>query len=88
MSLGEGDHRLWFAVDELDALGAIYGLSDARARPRKFGGRCALGFQSIGQVSTTYGAGPAQAMVENCSNTLILRCSPASAAGPRALPRS
>jgi type IV secretory pathway TraG/TraD family ATPase VirD4 len=29
LSLGEGDHRLWFAVDELDALGAIDGLSDA-----------------------------------------------------------
>lgn len=23
MSLGEGDHRIWFAVDELDALGPI-----------------------------------------------------------------
>ena len=58
MSLGEGDHRLWFAVDELDALGAIDGLPDALARLRKFGGRCALGFQSIAQVSTTYGNGP------------------------------
>jgi type IV secretory pathway TraG/TraD family ATPase VirD4 len=75
MGLGEGDHRLWFAVDELDALGAIDGLPDALARLRKFGGRCALGFQSIAQVSTTYGSGPAQAMVENCGNTLILRCS-------------
>ncbi|MGH8207876.1 MAG: type IV secretion system DNA-binding domain-containing protein, partial [Steroidobacteraceae bacterium] len=73
MGLGEGDHRIWFAVDELDALGAIDGLPDALARLRKFGGRCALGFQSIGQVSTTYGAGPAQAMVENCGSTLILR---------------
>jgi hypothetical protein len=26
MSLGEGDHRLWFAIDELDALGQIDGL--------------------------------------------------------------
>lgn len=75
MSLGEGDHRIWFAVDELDALGAIDGLSDALTRLRKFGGRCALGFQSISQVSTTYGHGVAQAMVENCGNSLILRCS-------------
>jgi hypothetical protein len=81
MGLGEGDHRLWFAVDELDALGAIDGLSDALARLRKFGGRCALGFQSIGQVSTTYGSGPAQAMVENCGTTLILRCSASERGG-------
>jgi type IV secretory pathway TraG/TraD family ATPase VirD4 len=75
LSLGEGDWRLWFAVDELDALGPIDGLSDALPRLRKFGGRCAIGFQSISQVSTNYGPGVAQAMVENCGNTLVLRCS-------------
>ena len=69
------DQRLWFVVDELDALGAIDGLKDALARLRKFGGRCVLGFQSIAQVSSTYGAGDAQTIVENCNNTLILRCS-------------
>ncbi|MDE2296100.1 MAG: type IV secretion system DNA-binding domain-containing protein [Gammaproteobacteria bacterium] len=75
MNAGEGrDLRLWFVVDELDALGAIDGLKDALARLRKFGGRCVLGFQSIAQVSSTYGHGSAQTIVENCSNTLILRC--------------
>jgi type IV secretory pathway TraG/TraD family ATPase VirD4 len=68
------DQRLWFIVDELDALGAIDGLKDALARLRKFGGRCVLGLQSIAQVSAIYGAG-AQTVVENCGNTLILRCS-------------
>ncbi len=68
------DQRLWFVVDELDALGAIDGLKDALARLRKFGGRCVLGLQSLAQVSSTYGAGDAQTLVENCSNTLILRC--------------
>lgn len=43
---GTGDHRLWFVVDELDALGQIDGLKDALARLRKFGGRCVIGFQS------------------------------------------
>jgi type IV secretory pathway TraG/TraD family ATPase VirD4 len=66
------DRRLWFVVDELDSLGAIDGLKDALARLRKFGGRCVLGFQSIAQVSSTYG-GEAQTLVENCGNTLILR---------------
>lgn len=75
MSQPEGfDQRLWFVVDELDALGPIDGLKDALARLRKFGGRCVLGFQSAAQVSTTYGHGTAQTLVENCGNTLILRC--------------
>ena len=69
------DRRLWLIVDELDALGAIDGLKDALARLRKFGGRCVLGFQSLAQVSSTYGVGEAQTLVENCANTLILRCS-------------
>lgn len=81
MELPEGDHRLWFVVDELDALGPIDGLKDALARLRKFGGRCALGFQSIAQVSGSYGAADAQTIVENCSNTLILRCSAAENGG-------
>jgi type IV secretory pathway TraG/TraD family ATPase VirD4 len=76
MSQPQGsDQRLWFVVDELDALGAIDGLKDALARLRKFGCRCVLGFQSIAQVSSTYGQGEAQTLVENCGNTLILRCS-------------
>jgi Type IV secretion-system coupling protein DNA-binding domain len=75
MSRPPGDQKLWFVVDELDALGQIDGLKDALARLRKFGGRCVLGFQSIAQVSTTYGRGEAQTIVENCGNSLILRCS-------------
>ena len=69
------DQKLWFVVDELDALGKIDGLKDALARLRKFGGRCVLGFQSVAQVSSTYGKGEAQTIVENCGNSLILRCS-------------
>jgi type IV secretory pathway TraG/TraD family ATPase VirD4 len=73
--------RLWFIVDELDALGHIDGLKDALARLRKFGGRCILGFQSIAQVSSTYGQGDAHTIVENCGNTLILRCSASEGGG-------
>jgi type IV secretory pathway TraG/TraD family ATPase VirD4 len=81
MSCVEHDQHLWFVMDELDALGAIDGLKDALARMRKFGGRCVLGFQSVAQVSSTYGAGDAQTLVENCGNTLILRCSGSDAGG-------
>jgi type IV secretory pathway TraG/TraD family ATPase VirD4 len=81
MSAAEGDQRLWFAIDELDALGAIDGLKDALARLRKFGGRCILGFQSIAQVSGSYGHAEAQTIVENCANTVILRCSSSEGGG-------
>ena len=75
------DSRLWFVVDELDALGQIDGLKDALARLRKFGGRCVLGFQSVAQVSSTYGHDEAHTIVENCGNTLILRCSASEGGG-------
>jgi type IV secretory pathway TraG/TraD family ATPase VirD4 len=58
-----------------------YTLKDALARLRKFGRRCVLGFQSIAQVSSTYGAGDAQTIVENCGNSLILRCSASERGG-------
>ena len=78
---GGDDRRTWFVVDELDALEQIDGLKDALARLRKFGGRCVLGFQSVAQVSTTYGQGDAHTIVENCGNTLILRCSASEGGG-------
>jgi type IV secretory pathway TraG/TraD family ATPase VirD4 len=65
----------------LDALGQIDGLKDALARLRKFNGRCVLGFQSLAQVSSTYGIGEARTIVENCGNTLILRCSASEGGG-------
>jgi Type IV secretion-system coupling protein DNA-binding domain len=75
------EQRLWFIVDELDAMGAIDGLKDALARLRKFGGRCVLGLQSIAQVRGIYGDAEAQTIVENCGNTLILRCSASERGG-------
>jgi type IV secretory pathway TraG/TraD family ATPase VirD4 len=77
----DGRRRLWFVVDELDALGQIDGLKDALARLRKFGGRCILGLQSISQVSGTYGRDHADTIVENCANTVILRCSASEGGG-------
>jgi hypothetical protein len=81
MDRAEHDQRLWFVVDELDALGQIDGLKDALARLRKFGGRCVLGFQSIAQVATTYGEGDAHTIVENCGNSVIFRCSASEGGG-------
>ena len=58
----------------LTPVAIIAGLKDALARLRKFGCRCVLGVQSLSQVTSTYG-GEAQTIIENCGNTLILRCS-------------
>jgi hypothetical protein len=81
MDRAEHDQRLWFVVDELDALGQIDGLKDALVRLRKFGGRCILGFQSVAQVASTYGKGDAHTIVENCGNSMILRCSASEGGG-------
>jgi type IV secretory pathway TraG/TraD family ATPase VirD4 len=75
LDAGEEASPLWFVVDELDAIGAIDGLKDALARLRKYGGRCVLGLQSISQLSGTYGSPAAHTIIENCGNTLLLRCS-------------
>ncbi len=66
------DRRIWFHIDELDALGRIEGLKDGLARLRKFGGSVALGFQSYAQISHIYGEN-ARTIVENCGNLLLLR---------------
>jgi type IV secretory pathway TraG/TraD family ATPase VirD4 len=81
MNQEEAKHRLWFVVDELDAVGPIDGLKDALARLRKFNGGCILGFQSVAQVSTTYGKGEGQTIIENCGNSLILRSSASEGGG-------
>ncbi len=67
------DRRIWFQVDELDAVGRIEGLKDAQARLRKFGGCVAIGFQSFAQVKAVYGEN-ANTIIENCGNLLLLRC--------------
>jgi type IV secretory pathway TraG/TraD family ATPase VirD4 len=74
------DQRLWFVVDELDALGAIDSLKDALVRLRKFGGRCVLGLQAASQIESTYGR-DGWTLIENCSNTLVLRCSSSEQGG-------
>ena len=40
-----------------------------------------LGFQSIAQVRSSNGEAEAQTIVENCGNTLILRCSASEQGG-------
>ena len=74
------ERRIWFHVDELDALGRIEGLKDAQARLRKFGGCVAIGFQSFAQVKSVYGEG-AHTIIENCGNLLLLRAGASDGGG-------
>lgn len=74
MSRPEGDSGTWFVIDELDALGKIAGLTDALVRLRRFGGRCVIGTQSIGLIEEVYGSNMVGPLLENCNNTMILRC--------------
>lgn len=75
LSLTPNDEmKIWFIIDEVDAIGRIEGLKDALVRLRKFGGKVVLGFQSISQLSLVYGDLEANTIIENCGNKLILRC--------------
>jgi type IV secretory pathway TraG/TraD family ATPase VirD4 len=73
--------RLWFHIDELDALGRIQRLTDAITKIRKKGGCIAMGIQSIAQVRAVYGDADASTIVENCDNKLILRCGASEGGG-------
>jgi hypothetical protein len=84
MEMPEQDNRVWFVIDELDAIGRIDGLKDALARLRKFGGRVVLGFQSLSQILATYGEEDAATIMENCTNTVVLRCSASAGGGTSA----
>ena len=86
LSAPEGSQRMWFVIDELDALGPIDGLKDALARFRKFNGRCVLGFQSIAQVSGQYGEAMSQTIVKTAAPQSSCAAPPASAAAPRSSP--
>jgi type IV secretory pathway TraG/TraD family ATPase VirD4 len=66
--------RIWFHLDELDALGPIARFKDAQTRLRRKGGCVAIGFQSIDQLQAVYGQAIANTIIENCDNKLILRC--------------
>ncbi len=66
--------RIWFHLEEFDALGPLQGLKDAQARLRKKGGCVVIGLQSIDQVRAIYGAAAANTIIENGGNVLILRC--------------
>jgi len=77
----DGNRRLWFFLDELDALGRIQGLKDAMVRARKKGGCIVAGIQSIAQVRAVNGDAEAQTIVEQFGTQLVLRCGASEGGG-------
>jgi Type IV secretion-system coupling protein DNA-binding domain len=73
--------RMWFFLDELDALGRIQGLKDAMVRTRKKGGCIVAGIQSIAQVRAVYGDAEAQTIVEQFGTQLALKCGASEGGG-------
>lgn len=73
--------RLWFFLDELDALGRIQGLKDCMVRARKKGGCIVAGIQSIAQVRAVNGDAEAQTIVEQFGTQLVLRCGASEGGG-------
>jgi len=73
--------RMWFFLDELDALGRIQGLKDALVRMRKKGGCVVAGIQSIAQVRAVYGEAEAQTIVEQFGTLLVLKCGASEGGG-------
>jgi hypothetical protein len=73
--------RWWLVVEEPDAVGAIEGLGHALGPLGRAGTRCVLGFESHAQFMSAYGYGDGQAIMDNCGNTLILRCAGAQTGG-------
>ncbi len=74
MSDGEGDKRIWFVVDELDALGSIGGLKDALARLRKFGGRFGGAAQVLHGNGIRWPSGKCTSTGETDSVASMFRC--------------
>ena len=80
--------RMWFVVDELDALGQIDGLKDALARLRKFGGRCVWAFSRSRKSPALMATATRTPSSRIAAIPSFCAARPAKAAAPRDSPRS
>ncbi len=81
LDMEESDtRRMWYFLDELDAMGRIQGLKDAMVRGRKVGGCIVAGIQSIGQIEAVYGQ-EAQTVTEQFGTQLVLKCGASEGGG-------
>lgn len=67
------NRRLFFVIDEADALGEITGLRALLTRGRRFGAAAVLAIQSVSQLYTCYGRDTANTLLSNLGTQVILR---------------
>ncbi|MDE1545721.1 type IV secretion system DNA-binding domain-containing protein [Dechloromonas agitata] len=67
------NRRLFFVIDEADALGEISGLRSLLTRGRRFGAAAVLAIQSVSQLYTCYGRDTANTLLSNLGTQVILR---------------
>ncbi|WP_019220176.1 Ti-type conjugative transfer system protein TraG [Bartonella florencae] len=64
---GEYEKRVLFVLDEIDLLGYMNILEEARDRGRKYGISLMLFYQSVGQIERHFGSSGAMAWFESCA---------------------
>lgn len=69
----DSERRLFFVIDEADALGSIQGLSSILSRGRRFGAAVVLAIQSVSQFYDKYGRDVANTLLSNLGTQVILR---------------
>lgn len=74
LSLKEDQNRrIFFIIDEADALGQISGLASLLTRGRRFGASVVTALQSVSQLYTHYGRDVSNTLLSNLGTQVILR---------------
>lgn len=69
----DSERRLFFVLDEFDALGAISGIKSLLTRGRRFGASAFVAIQSVSQLYECYGRDVANTLLSNLGTQVILR---------------
>lgn len=69
----DSERRLFYIIDEFDALGEIAGIKSLLTRGRRFGAAAVLAIQSVSQLYTCYGRDTANTLLSNLGTQVILR---------------
>lgn len=69
----DANRRVFFVLDEFDALGEISGIKSLLTRGRRFGGSAIIAIQSVSQLYECYGRDAANTLLSNLGTQVILR---------------
>lgn len=69
----DSERRLFFVLDEFDALGEISGIKSLLTRGRRFGASAIIAIQSVSQLYECYGRDVANTLLSNLGTQVILR---------------